>query len=85
MKKYLFEEYSDKAAIGTERLFNRKEDALNYADREWEGLTKADKARKDMFFIIEIEITEEQLEDYKEGYGIPLTEFWVADVKDYLL
>lgn len=83
MKKYLFTQYSDKGGIGSEQLFDTKEEALKCADREWEGLTKSDKARRDWFYVCEIEITAEQLEEYEEGDGLPLEEYWTADIKNY--
>lgn len=46
---YVFEEYRDKAGTGTEKKFDNKYQALDYAQREWDHLVEHDKEsyRKD--------------------------------------
>lgn len=46
---YVFEEYRDKAGTGTEKKFDNKDQALDYAQREWDHLVEHDKEsyRKD--------------------------------------
>lgn len=73
MKKYVFEEYRDKAGIGSERIFDGKEEAVDYALTEWKKLFDSDKKSylndaNGVFHVFEIEITPEQLKDYNEGY-----------------
>lgn len=73
MKKYVFEEYRDKAGIGSERVFDGKEEAVDYALTEWKKLFDSDKKSylndaNGVFHVFEIEITPEQLKDYNEGY-----------------
>lgn len=70
MKKYVFEEYRDVVGVGSEKIFNTKENALEFAKDEWDHLFESDKAsyRKDKFSyfrVFEIEITPEQLAAYE--------------------
>lgn len=40
---YVFREYRDKAGIGSEKLFDTKEEAIEYAQKEWNHLSEHDK------------------------------------------
>lgn len=84
MKKYVFEQYSDRLGWGEVELFDSKEEAVRYADREWNHLTKSDRERRTMFFVYEVEITDEQLQEFEEGDGLPISEYWTADVRDFI-
>lgn len=71
-KRYVFEEYRDKWGAGSEKVFENKEAAVEFAKEEWESLTKKDKDsyQQDpagMFRVYEIEITPQELEAYEEG------------------
>lgn len=74
MKKYVFEEYRDKGGIGSQKIFDGKDEAVKYAAKEWdENLTTSEKKSYfndccGCFYVYEIEITPEQLEEYNEGY-----------------
>lgn len=90
MKKYIFEDYRDKAGIGSEKMFDTEAEAIEYAGKQWEGLNQHDKDSylKDtagMFRVYEIELTEEQLEQYKDDeLEITMDELWCRDVADML-
>lgn len=71
-KRYVFEEYRDKWGAGSEKVFENKNAAVEFAKEEWESLTKKDKDsyQQDpagMFRVYEIEITPQELEAYEEG------------------
>lgn len=84
MKKYIFEEYRDKAGIGSEKVFDEKKDAVKYALNEWKNLFDSDKKSylndpNGKFSVYEIEITPEQLEEYNDGdLDIALSELATA-------
>ena len=86
MKKYVFEEYRDKAGIGSEKIFDTKKEATMYAESEWHGMTESDQDSylhdvNGMFRVYEIEITPEQAEDE----DLTLSELWTADAWDALV
>lgn len=71
-KRYVFEEYRDKWGAGSEKVFENKKAAVEFAKEEWESLTKKDKDsyQQDpagMFRVFEIKITPKQMEQYEDG------------------
>ena len=90
MKKYVFEEYRDKAGTGSEKVFDTAEQALAYADKEWDNLVESDKKSyyKDpagIFRVYEVELTEEQAEQLADDeLEVPLSELWTKEIKDFL-
>lgn len=83
MKKYVFEEYRDKAGIGSEKVFDTKKEAVMFAESEWNSKTRNDQASylndaNGIFRVYEIEISKEQEEDE----DLTLSELWTADVWD---
>lgn len=90
MKKYVFEEYRDKAGTGTVELFNTEDEAVNYAHNAWNNLFESDKQtyRIDAcgtFRVYEIEISEEQLSKYEDGcLEVSIDDLWTRDVYDAL-
>ena len=83
MKKYVFESYSDKKGSGTLRLFDSKKEAVEYAKDEWNRLVKSDKEKIDRYHVYEVEMTDEQFEDYNDGKSEFIFEdLWVNDVWD---
>lgn len=86
MKKYLFVEYRDAMGMGSEKVYNGKEEAVNEAVKAWNLLSEADKKSytKDAagtYRVDEIEITAEQFELYKvDELAIPLEELSTATV-----
>lgn len=89
-KRYVFEEYRDKWGAGSEKVFENKKAAAEFAKEEWESLTKKDKDsyRLDpagMFRIYEIEIAPQELEAYEEGEqdGV-LSEYETSGIWDAL-
>lgn len=85
MKKYVFEEYRDKAGVGSEKIFDTKKEAVMFAESEWKFLTENDKASylndaNGTFRVYEVEISQEQAEDE----DLMLSELWSADVWDAL-
>lgn len=43
MKKYIFEEYRDKAGTGSTKVFQTEKEAAAYAEKEWNSLFESDK------------------------------------------
>ena len=43
MKKYIFEEYRDKAGTGTQKVFNNRSEAITKALNDWQALNYHDK------------------------------------------
>ena len=86
MKKYVFHEYREKWGLGSEEVFDSEEDAVKYANDEWNKMCDSDKKTYlnddcGEFRVYEIEITAEQFEQYNnEELELPLTEFWKRNV-----
>ena len=82
---YVFESYSDKGGIGTEKLFNNEGQAVDFARGEWNNLTTGEKNRLDRFHIYAIDITAKQIDAYESGEAdFVLEELWTRDVWDPL-
>lgn len=86
MKKYVFEEYRDKAGIGSEKIFDTKKEAVMYAESEWHNMAGRDQDSylndaSGIFSVYEIEISQEQAEDE----DLVLRDLWSADVWDALV
>ena len=82
---YVFESYSDKGGIGTEKLFNNEGQAVDFARGEWNNLTTSEKNRLDRFHIYAIDITAKQIDAYESGEAdFVLEELWTRDVWDPL-
>ena len=90
LKQYVFEEYRDSWGIGREMILDTEEQAIKYAKQEWEKLSEDDKNsyKNDVcgtFRVYEIEISEDQLEEYNVGtYQFSLHELWTKDIVDML-
>ena len=85
MKKYVFEEYSDRKGIGTLKMFDSKKEAVEYAKESWNRLVKSDKEKIDKYHVYEVEMTDEQLADYENGTEeFIFDDLWTADVWDVM-
>lgn len=89
MKKYIFEEYRDKAGSGSEHLFDTKNEAVDFAQIKWEKLTSGDKKSYltdsfAIFRVYEVDANLEQIKDFADPDGIlrpsefESTEVWNA-------
>lgn len=86
MKKYVFDEYSDKMGYGDTRFFDSQKEAVEYAADAWERLTASDKAlylTASQFRVFAIECTPEEFEQIKDG-DLFEDDFWIADIWDAL-
>lgn len=85
MKKYVFDDFNGNN--GDVTIFDTAEEAMTFAEREWRYLTNMDKARyhkeNGCFVVYEIEIPESDLQEYEDGYGLPLGDFCTRDIKDW--
>ena len=85
MKRYIFEEYRDKAGVGGEKLFSGHDEAVEYAAKEWDRMNSHDKSSYindpcGIFRVYEVILTEEELEDCQDLYGMhSFSEYWTAD------
>lgn len=79
MKYYIAELYSDKWGYGQERVFETEKEAVEWLGKEWDFLTKKEKALQDLAHVYEIEF-DGDLEEYRE-YNV-LQDLWVRDVVD---
>lgn len=90
VKRFVFETYRDRGGIGSEQVFETKEEALKEAEASWYHLADCDKKiyKADdagLYHVYEVELTEAELEAYNNGeLEAPLSEYWSADVKDLL-
>lgn len=80
-KVFVFDEYRDKAGVGSQEYFDSLEEAINYARKEWEHLAKSDKQSylKDpagYFMVTENEVCMVDGEYYPNS--VPLEIFWDA-------
>lgn len=77
MKKYVFDDCNGNN--GDIKIFDTAEEAMVSAESEWKYLTNMDKARyrkgNGCFEVYEIEISESDLQECLEYYGLPINEF----------
>ena len=85
MKKYVFDDCDGNN--GDIKIFDTAEEAIASAKSEWEHLTNMDKARyrkgNGCFEVYEIEISESDLQECLEGYGLPINEFLTRNIKNW--
>lgn len=80
-KIFVFDEYRDKAGVGSQQFFDNLEEAVDYARKQWEHLAKSDKESymKDpagFFMVTENEVCMVDGEYYPDS--VPLEIFWNA-------
>lgn len=68
-KIFVFDEYRDKAGVGSQEYFDNPNEAIDYAKKQWEHLAKSDKESymKDpagFFMVTENEVIEEDGDYY---------------------
>lgn len=86
LKRYVFEEYRDKAGTGSEKIFADKDKAAGFAKSEWLRLASSDKEAyiKDpagVFHVYEIELTAAEMGVYLEGApNFTLSDFQTDEV-----
>lgn len=79
MKYYVSELYSDKWGYGQEQVFKTEKEAVEWLRKEWDFLTKKEKALQDLAHVYEIEY-DGDLEEYRE-YNV-LQDLWTTEVVD---
>ena len=90
--KYIFEEYRDNKGIGSVKFFDTREESLQVAQEEWDGLCYADKKSylndtSPCFHIYKAEIPINEWKELQDPYGCPEkpeNEYWVENIKDFL-
>lgn len=90
--KYIFEEYRDGKGIGKVSAFDTKEEALQIAQDEWDGLCYKDKKSYldeagTCFYVYKAKIPVNEWKELQDPYGCPEkteSEYCVEDIKDFL-
>lgn len=71
-RRWIIEEYRDKAGVGSTRVFDNQHEALETAMNEWDALSDKDKKSygtdpAGMFRLFRISIPPQKLEQYEDG------------------
>lgn len=89
LTRYVFEEYRDKKGVGSDKIFVSPEDAIIFAKKSWNVLTKSDQESycndpSGRFHAYEIKITGRDLGKHLEGSSdINLSERTSIDLWNY--